>query len=146
MMITITDNPSIFRPNCRATSYKVMVVSPCGKWNVCVSILQRSNNALTKCWLISTFLTFITWWKPTKVIIFFTRLSIRYKWVKVQTELYLGWMILSWSSHTWFEIWLSCKRNNEPSIGLGYACVIGSQWRTQEMDRRMKITMEKNES
>jgi len=33
---------------------------------------------------------------------------------------------------------LSCKHNNEPSIGPGCACVIGSQWRKQEMDRRMK--------
>lgn len=123
----MTGSLSILRPSYKVTSFNVMVASSFGKWNMCVSLLQCSTKVVTKWWLISIFPIVITLPKPASFIKCQARLSIRSRLLKVQTKRHLGPIILYVSSHTILEIWLSCKLNNDPSMGSGCGYSIVAQ-------------------
>ena len=46
LTLSVTSNPSTRTPSITSISCKVMPISPCGRWNVCVSGRQRSTSAV----------------------------------------------------------------------------------------------------
>ena len=52
-VLPVIGNPSTGIPSITSISYKVIPISPWGKWNVCVSGRHRSTKAMIRAWLTS---------------------------------------------------------------------------------------------
>ena len=94
-----------------ATSSSVIVVSPCGKWNVWVFGLHLSNKEMMRRWFTSMSGIYKMCQNPTYSIKFLTRGSIKSWLFRIQIEARLGLRTRSLPSHKSLVI-CSCWRRN----------------------------------